>query len=66
MKHDTINHDLRDLLLPYEHQWVALSRDRTKVLAASDDLEHLDATVQHDDAIFMKVLPFDSPCIFSA
>ena len=59
MNTQSTNYDLRDLLAPYPDQWVALSRDRRKVLAASKDLQEIDEKVKANDAIFMKVPPHD-------
>lgn len=50
------------ILIPYENQWVALSPDRKKVLAANKDLEKLHKKLEKEkikDAILHFVLPFD-------
>ncbi|MBI3103630.1 hypothetical protein HYZ05_01695 [Candidatus Daviesbacteria bacterium] len=50
------------ILLNYENKWVALSKDRTKVLYAAKTLENLFkkiSQVKKDDVILHYVPPFD-------
>lgn len=59
-KDNQVNHDLRDLLKPYANQWVALTRDRTKVISAGTTLKEVTAKAKGNDFFFMKVFPSDS------
>ena len=54
------NYDLRKLLKPYANKWVALSRDRRRVIEKGDELKEVAAKVRSKDAIFLKVFPTDS------
>jgi len=54
------NYDLRELLKPYANKWVALSRDRRRVIEKGDELKEVAARVKSKDAIFLKVFPADS------
>lgn len=54
------NHDLRDVLKPYANQWVALTRDRSKVVSAGATLKEVSAKAKGTDFLFMKVFPSDS------
>lgn len=50
------------ILLNYENKWVALSKDRSKVLYAAKSLENLFKKipqVRKDDVILHYVPPFD-------
>lgn len=55
-----VNHDMRDILKPYANQWVALTRDRTKVVSAGTTLREVTAKAKGNDLFFMKVFPTDS------
>ncbi|MBI4262083.1 hypothetical protein HY624_00995 [Candidatus Uhrbacteria bacterium] len=59
-KDNQINHDLRDILKPYANQWVALSRDRTKVVSAGMTLKEVMRKIKRNDCLLMKVFPSDS------
>ncbi|MBI5798880.1 MAG: hypothetical protein HZB10_03035 [Candidatus Yonathbacteria bacterium] len=59
-KNDQINHDLRDVLKPYANQWVALSRDRTKVVSAGMTLKEVIRKIKGNDFLLMKVFPSDA------
>ncbi|KKU12468.1 MAG: hypothetical protein UX18_C0023G0013 [Candidatus Azambacteria bacterium GW2011_GWC2_45_7b] len=52
--------DLSSILKPYENKWVALSPDRTKIIASGETLEEtaskIDSVLQSRVA-FSKVLP---------
>jgi hypothetical protein len=50
-----------DLLLPYINKWVALNKERTKVLAVAKEIDKLDKMVKKSkmsDVIYHYVLPF--------
>jgi hypothetical protein len=50
------------LLKPYEHQWVALTRDYRRVVAHGKTLKETMATLnphERETVIFHKVLPFN-------
>lgn len=51
-----------NILLKYENKWVALSKDRSKVLYASKSLDHLFKLLpesKKNDVILHFVPPFD-------
>ncbi|MDD5147196.1 MAG: DUF5678 domain-containing protein [Candidatus Daviesbacteria bacterium] len=55
--------DRLNLLLPYENKWVALNRNRTKVVADSDDLKNLDKKLKKlkaKNVIISWILPFNA------
>lgn len=54
--------NLTSLLVSYVNKWVALSPDRTKVIASATDLKKLDIKVKKikiKDVIYHYVLPLD-------
>lgn len=50
-----------NLLVPYINKWVALSTDRTKVLASAKEIDSLDKKVKQaklGEVIYHYVFPF--------
>lgn len=50
-----------DLLIRYANKWVALNKDRTKVLASAKEIDNLDKIVKESklgDVIYHYVQPF--------
>lgn len=50
-----------DLLVPYVNKWVALNKDRTKVLASAKEIDSLDKEVKKShlgEVIYHYVMPF--------
>jgi hypothetical protein len=63
-----VNADLTKVLgRKYDKMWVALSKDRSKVIDSSDTLSGLQAKLgeKRDKVIFMKVLPSDMEFAFA-
>lgn len=54
------NYDLGKLLGPYANKWVALSRDRKKVIAEGNTLKEVVSKVKSKDTVLLKVFPSDS------
>jgi hypothetical protein len=48
----------------HENKWVALSRDRSKVLDYSESLLRLKSKIATEDAVYVKVLPSDMSFAF--
>jgi hypothetical protein len=60
MKTQNINYDFRGLLKPYVNKWVALSRDRKRVLGNGNTLKEVAEKMKSKYGIFFKVFPGDS------
>ncbi|OHA64778.1 MAG: hypothetical protein A3D64_02875 [Candidatus Wildermuthbacteria bacterium RIFCSPHIGHO2_02_FULL_49_9] len=54
------NYDLRKLLEPYANKWVALSRDRKKVVASGANLREVVSKSQSRDVVLMRAFPADA------
>ena len=62
-QHHTTQKDLSKVLQPYEHKWVALLSDYTRVIASGETLRETAAQVREDEkaqVVFHRVLPFDA------
>ncbi|MDP3763709.1 MAG: DUF5678 domain-containing protein [bacterium] len=60
MKTQNVNYDFSKLLKSYANKWVALSRDRKKVLGDGNTLKEVARKMGPKDGIFLKVFPGDS------
>lgn len=47
-------------LAQYEREWVALSRDNTKIIGHDKSLAELDKRVNPDEVVYMKIPPSGS------
>jgi len=54
------NYDLRKLLKPYANKWVALSRDRKKIVAQGNELREVIKKAGSRDVTLFKVFPKES------
>lgn len=51
---------LNQILIPFQNQWVALTRDRKKIVASASNVKQLADKLnklKNNDAIMMHVLP---------
>ena len=57
--------DWKDLLLPYEDKWVAISEDEKTVLSSGDDLQSVVKYIEEQKlkARYLKVPRFD--CVYA-
>jgi hypothetical protein len=57
MRTEQKNYDLRRLLKPYANKWVALSRDRRKIIAQGNELKEVIKKAGSKDVTLLKVFP---------
>lgn len=53
---------IKNILIPYENKWVALSPDRKKVVASGNTVQDVDKKLKkmkNKSVVITKVLPFD-------